>query len=118
MPQLRLYEELQQSRMLSTCPTGRYALANVPELQGDPYLASQPAVSGPKISSMMAMMQNGTWDWTDKAIKYNGNVIADGHHRYLTARLSGIEPVMIACDSPVHRTFTWSSLYVDAKRWP
>ncbi len=100
------------------CPTGRFALASVPELDGDPYLASQPAVSGPKINAMMRIMRNGNWDWTNKAIKHNGNVVVDGHHRYLAARLAGINPVMMPCNDSIHRSFTWDQIYVEDQQWP
>lgn len=39
--------------MPNVCPTGWGALANVPELANDPFLARQPAVSGPKIDEMV-----------------------------------------------------------------
>ena len=99
-------------------PTGRGALANVPELTGDLFLARQPAVSAPKIEEMMQMMRGGAWDWTGREIKINGSVIIDGHHRYIAARLTGIEPVFLVSTEPVHRTFAWRELTVDSKRWP
>jgi hypothetical protein len=93
-------------------------------MQRDPFLARQPSVSGPKIEEMIRLMQNGIgsgpnlWNWTGREIKYNGNVIIDGHHRYIAARLAGIEPVMVVSAEPFRRTFTWDQLYVDTKRWP
>ncbi len=102
----------------NTCPVGRGALSNAPELANDPFLARQPSVSGPKIDEIRAMMQKGTWDWAGREIKYNGNVIIDGHHRYIAARLAGIEPVMISSTEPVAKTFSWGQLVVDPTRWP
>ena len=104
--------------MPNPCPVGRRALANVPELANDPFLARQPQVSGPKIDEMMKRMQNGTWNWAGREIKCNGNVIMDGHHRYIAARLAGIEPVMVASTEPFTRTFSWAQLVVDPIRWP
>jgi len=100
------------------CPTGRGALAGVPELAGDPFLARQPAVSGPKIDEMVVLMRSGRWDWTGREVTYNGNVIVDGHHRYVAARLARVEPVMVPNNEPVARTFGWERLFVDAARWP
>src|SRR5581483_8646764 len=102
----------------NTCPVGRGALSNVPELANDPFLARQPQVSGPKIDEMVKRLHDGTWNWAGREIKYNGNVIIDGHYSYIAARLAGIEPVMIPSTEPFARTFSWGQLVVDPTRWP
>lgn len=103
---------------MSTCPLGRGALATVPQLTGDPYKARQPSVSGPKINDMVAMMKAGTWNWASREIQRNGDVIINGHHRYIAARIAGIEPIFVLDSTTYSRTFEWGQLYVDSIRWP
>lgn len=63
-------------------------------------------------------MTSGRWDWTGREVTYNGNVIVDGHHRYVAARLSGRAPVLVPSGALVARTFGWERLFVDTVRWP
>ena len=99
------------------CPTGRKALANEPVFANDPHFARQPTVSGPKIDEMTVMMRAGKWNWTGREIERNGDVIIEGHHRYIAARLAKIEPVFIKSNVPVVRKFRWTELIVAADRW-
>ena len=67
---------------------------------------------------MVEMMKNKTWSWAGRAIKYNGDVIIDGHHRYIAARIAGIEPAMITDSYPVQKSFSWKEVNVLPIRWP
>ena len=98
--------------MADSCPTGPGALGRIPELANDPYLARQPSVSGPKIDAIARLMRSGKWNWADNDIKVNGNVIIDGHHRYIAARLTGIEPRFIPSTERYAMTFSWQQLRV------
>ena len=99
------------------CPIGRYALANESAFANDLYYARPPRVSGPKIDEMIAMMQSGRWNWTGREIKRNGNIIIDGHQRYIAARLAGIEPVFVERYEPVRLKFRWGEIAVEPDRW-
>jgi hypothetical protein len=103
--------------MRQTCPRGIGALSTVPELINDAYLARQPSVSGPKIDVMIQAMVSGKWSWVDNEIEVNGNVIINGHHRYIASRMAGIEPVFILSEEPYSRTFTWGQINVSQTRW-
>ena len=100
-----------------SCPVGKGALAGLPVFYNDPYVARQPIVSGPKIDEMVVMMQARTWNWIEREIKRNGNVIIDGHHRYIAARLAGVTPVFVDSVERYGRIFAWTMLIVDFARW-
>ena len=99
------------------CQTGRNALANEPFFANDAYFARHPAVSGPKIDEMVAMMQKNSWNWAGRKIERNGNVIVNGHHRYIAARLAGVEPAFIESNVPLGIKFRWTELIIDSDRW-
>jgi hypothetical protein len=67
-------------------------------------------------------MMTGHWNWQAgeilKIAHADGDVIVDGHHRYIASLIAGIEPVMREVEiDTVRRTFKFADLYVDSRDW-
>ncbi len=105
-----------------TTPTGFGALKDVPEMIEAPMRPTQPAVSGPKIDEMVEIMrkpagEKGAWDWTGREIETHGDLIIDGHNRYVASRIAGIDPVFKPAKFTKPSPVGWEKVLVDTRRW-
>ncbi|SDI78307.1 hypothetical protein, partial [Pseudomonas panipatensis] len=86
-------------------------------LQGDPNISAQNAVSLPAVQRYVDRLLAGE---VAPAIKMDGNVIIDGNHRYIAAKILGREPDVvpgILSPSKVDRTKPVIELKIDPADW-
>jgi hypothetical protein len=72
-------------------------------------------ISLPRVQRFVDMLQGGQ---EPPSIKVDGNMIVDGNHRYIAARVLRIEPpVQIWAGGRPHDAIAWDQIPVDPKFW-
>lgn len=86
-------------------------------MQGDPATSAQGSVSLPAVQRYVDRLLKGD---IAPAIKMDGNVIIDGNHRYIAAKILGRNPEVapgILSSSKVSQTRPVSDVKVDLTDW-
>lgn len=76
-------------------------------------------VSLPKVQQLVEGVRSGKINWEDlPPIKVDSGIIVDGNHRYVAARILGLEPkIQPWLGGRPNRVVSWDNMPIDPKDW-